>query len=124
MKDKLLLIAPFCHLYYLPSLIKNNDVKTSTKVSVIFENVILYFLGGAIAGFEHFSFLMLLVIVVMAFLLSPLEWKIIKVIRTKAGKTITNWERMANKKAYYFLQYQLLGYILIGYLIGTLIHII
>lgn len=121
MNKKLFLIPPTKHLYYLPKFIKDENVSSSTKVSVIFENIILYVLVGLIAGVTNVGFWMFLSVLVFAFLLSPLEWRIIKVTKSKVKKSITNWENFESKKSYYSLQYQLMGYVVIGYIIGIIL---
>lgn len=121
MNKKLLYIPPINHLYSLPKFIKNDKISKRTKASVVFENVFLYVFVGLLFGFSKINVLIFFIVVLFALLLSPLEWKLIKLVKTKIKKSITNWENFANKESYYFLQYQLMGYMVIGYFLALAI---
>lgn len=121
MNKKLLYIPPISHLYNLPNFIKNNKISLTTKMSVLFENIFLYFFAGVMSGVSSLSINLFIIVLLLALLSTPFEWKIINFIKTKIKKSLTNWENFNNKKSYYFLQYQLMGYIVIGYMIGRLI---
>ncbi len=115
---KIFYIPPVSHLYNLPKFIKDSKINRTTKLSVVFENVFLYLFAGLISGVSGLKIWLFLGIVLFAFLLSPFEWQMINFVRTKIKKSITNWENFTTKESYYFLQFQLMGYIVIGYIIG------
>ena len=121
MNKKLLYIPPISHLYNLPKFIKDNKISITTKASVMFENVFLYLFAGLFFGFSKIGLGLFSLIVLFAFLLSPFEWQLITAIKIRIKKSITNWENFASKESYYFLQYQLMGYIIIGYILGIVI---
>ena len=122
--NKIFYIPPFAHLYNLPKFVKNKNISNITKISVITENVLLYLLVGIISGIYEVKLQTLIAISIFALMLSPVEWVFIKFIKNKINESITNWKNFYSKETYYFLQYQLFGYVFIGYFIGIAFSLI
>jgi hypothetical protein len=118
---KIFYIPPITHLYNLPKFIKDEKISTATKISVVFENVFLYLFAGIISGISGLKIWMFFTILLFAFLLSPFEWELIKFVRKRIKNSITNWENFIDKESYYFLQFQLMGYVVLGYIISTIL---
>lgn len=114
-------VPPFFHLVNIKHFLKS-DVSFATKVTTVFENIILYFLAGIIIFIEHISLLYAFIIIAGSFLvLAPIEWRIIKRVNKRNIGKLTNWNKFVKKEQYYFLQYQLTGYIAAGYIFAFII---
>jgi len=122
MKNFLLYIPPLAHLKGLKNFLINENISTTTKLSVLLENVFLYSIVGALFYIGNISFIEMFILVLLIFLIfSPLEYALIKKLNKTKLNIITNWESFKSFKHYFINQYQVCGYIFIGYILAMLL---
>jgi len=122
MKNFLLYIPPLAHLKGLKNFLVNKNVSTMTKLSVLLENVFLYSIAGALFYIGNISFTEMFILVLLIFLIfSPFEYTLIKKLNKTKLNTITNWVSFKSFKHYFINQYQVCGYIFIGYILAMIL---
>ena len=122
MKKFLLFIPPLAHLLGFKDFLFDKNINLITKFSVFTENIFLYFLAGMLFYFGRISFIEMLAIVVSTLLvLSPLEYAIIKKLNKAKLNIVTNWGSFKSFKHYFINQYQVCGYIFIGYILAMIL---
>jgi len=122
MKKFLLYIPPIAHLNGLKNFLLNENISTITKLSVLFENVFLYSIVGALFYIGNISFIEMFILVLLIFLIfSPLEYVLIKKVNKTKLNIITNWGNFKSFKHYFINQYQVCGYIFIGYIFAMIL---
>jgi len=122
MKNFLLYIPPIAHLNGLKNFLLNENISTITKLSVLFENVFLYTIVGALFYIGNISFIEMFILVLLIFLIfSPLEYVLIKKLNKTKLNIITNWVSFKSFKHYFINQYQVCGYIFIGYILAMIL---
>ena len=122
MKKILLYIPPLAHLSGFKNFILDKNIKLTTKFSIFAENILLYFFAGALFYIGKISFLEMFLIVLLVFLVaSPFEYKLIERLNKTKLNTFTNWNNFNSFNNYFINQYQVCGYIFIGYILAMIL---
>jgi|GEM_PF-3267246 len=122
MKNFLLYVPPLAHLKGLKNFLLNENISTITKVSVLFENVFLYSIIGALFYLGNISFIEMVILVLLIVLIfSPFEYVLIKKLNKTNLNILTNWGSFKSFKHYFINQYQVCGYIFIGYILAMIL---
>jgi len=122
MKKVLLYIPPLAHLLGFKKFMSDKSISLMTKTSIFAENMLLYTIVGALFYIGKIPFVEMFLIVMLIFLIvSPFEYELIKKLNKTKLNIITNWNTFKSFNHYFFNQYQVCGYIFIGYILAMIL---
>jgi hypothetical protein len=99
----------------------NSEIPAHIMAGILVENILVYAVLGSIIFILHVSLIKLFLISVLALMAVPIEKILIEITKLK----LFNWNNVYASKLfpynYYFVQYQALSFLLLGYITSSFI---